>query len=561
MAQHRFSITPLIGVAIIATLMVTIVGFHLGNSLAHTLGQFSPLIGAIVGGFLILFCTSVPPARHEHIEPWLGLERWGWQIIGWGIVMWGVGESFWRYYVANGQSPFPSMADSGYTLFPLLVFIGLLLQPASDTKGRRIFLLLDSLIAMGSILSIGWFLLLGSLAQTPGEANLGKFLGLYYPISDIALLSCAAFLLLRGSNSRIYQTTARRLSLIAIVVGLLFFVGSDFNFNIQQNINTYVEATILDLGWPLGLMMIGIAAYLRRFLPPTSEQIIAERQKRGASRQTLELSQYIPYLLLCILFFVLLLNTLSNNAASQAIRPVLVGSTLVVTIMVVIRQILTLQENALLTRRQEEGLINLQNAYTRIEYQAEQITEHNHELEQGINHLKEVQARLANGDLGVRATLTKGTLLPLAISLNLMAERLMAQVKASTYTQRLAKALNDLAFSLERYRPGIAFDLPTSCNGIVEINRLLVALGQIGIIAPSTLSAFQEKNVPREAYPSPIEQFPAFPPVPPASKEKEKEQYRRSNYLPRTIRTEPLRGNERNPSGPTTPFPGSEQEK
>src|SRR6185437_6303788 len=188
-----------------------------------------------------------------------------------------------RYYIAMGEAPFPSTADIGYTLFPLLVFTGLLLQPSSESGSKRLLVLMDSLIAMGSILAIAWYLLLGSLAQAPGEANLAKFLGLYYPIADMALLSCVVFLLMRGQG-RTYEATARRFGLLVVGLGLCFFVASDFLFNIQNNAGTYVEATWVDLGWPLGMMTIGIAAFLRRYLPATPSYVIEERIERNHMR-------------------------------------------------------------------------------------------------------------------------------------------------------------------------------------------------------------------------------------------------------------------------------------
>src|SRR5207237_10747083 len=134
--------------------------------------------------------------------------------------------------------------------------------------------------------------LLGSLAQAPGEANLAKFLGIYYPVSDTALLSCVVFLLLRGQGS-IYKVRARRISLLVVGLGLCFFVTSDFIFNIQQNAGTYVEATWIDLGWPLGMMTIGVAAYLRRFLPATPAEVLEQRMEDYEDRHTFVLIRFI----------------------------------------------------------------------------------------------------------------------------------------------------------------------------------------------------------------------------------------------------------------------------
>lgn len=460
----------------LAIAMAVIVVFRLGDSnFVLRVGQFSPLTGAIIGGCLALYSVVSMWHRGEANEPWQGHERLGWALIGCGILMWGFGESFWRYYMSIGQSPFPSYADIGYFSFPVLVFSGLLLQPPSGGGRKRHFLLLDSLIAMGSILAIAWFLLLGSLAQAPGEANLAKFLGMYYPASDTALLSAVMFLLLRGQG-RPYQATARRVSLLVVGLGLCFFVFSDFLFNVQQNAGTYIEATWIDLGWPFGMMTIGIAAYLRRFLPMTPPEVIEQRLQQQSQQINFGPTQFIPYTLLTILLFTLTLNVLSTDSMQRAIRPVLLLATLSVVGLVVVRQLLTLRDNVQLARKQAQALMELAEANRHIEQQSTMIARHNEELEQGIEHLKDVQARLANGHLQTRARLSSGALLPLAASLNLMADRLMNLWKTNAYAQRMANAIGELSTAFEGHWNGRPLIIPDSCNDIVEIARLLRAL-------------------------------------------------------------------------------------
>ncbi len=458
----------------IAAAMIVIVVFHLGGTIALRVGQFSPLTGAFIGGVLTLGCTLAPIRKKEQVEPWLKFERAAWIAMGCGVLMWGIGESFWRHYISIGQQPFPSYADIGYSSLPPLVFLGLLLQPSPGTGNRRL-LLLDSLIAMGSILALAWYLLLGSLAQAPGEANLAKILGLYYPMADTALLSCVVFLLLRGQG-RIYLSTARRTGLLVVGVGLCFFVFSDFLFNVQNNAGTYVEATWIDLGWPLGLMTIGVAACLRRFLPTTPVEVIEERMALASERSVFGFSRFVPYILLSLLFLALTVNVLSSDSAQIAIRPVLLFATMGVVSLVVLRQLLTLWENAHLAARQAEALEDLEHANHRIAEQSRSIAQHSEELERGIVHLKHVQAQLANGNLRARAELTGGALLPLAGSLNLMAERLTRLGQMSVYTQRLLHSLGELSIALERAATGAPLVIPASCGEFVEINRLLVVM-------------------------------------------------------------------------------------
>jgi hypothetical protein len=479
----------------IAAGMIGIVVLHLGGVFALHVGQFSPLTGAFIGGLLTLYSAFAPRKIGERTDSWIGFEQLSWIMIGCGMLLWGAGESCWRYYVSIGQSPFPSIADVGYSSFPPLMFIGLLLLPRPDEQSRRAVLVLDSLISMGSILAIAWYLLLGSLAQAPGEASLAKFLGLYYPTSDTALLSCIIFLLLRGQG-RAYQSTARRISLLVLGLGLCFFIGSDFIFNVQQNAGTYVEATWIDLGWPLGMMTIGIAAYLRRFLPSTDEAIIQERMAAQDEYSRFRPTQFVPYGLLGILFLALTLDVLSRDSGQIALRPVLLFATLGVIALVVVRQIVTLQDNMHLAQRQAEALDNLALAKQRIEEQSLQIAEHNLELERGIEHLRDVQASMANGNLRARASLTSGALLPLAGSLNLMAERLMRLEQVALYGQRVLRALNDLSVAFERATTGVMFIVPESCRDLTEIQRLLVALHVKGAPAGNAGSAAQPTSSP-----------------------------------------------------------------
>ncbi len=491
--MYSLSRTLIKAVAWIAGVMTFIVVLHIGGPIALRVGQFSPLIGAFIGGGLTLYSALARRPRKDLTEQWIGAEQVSWLLIGFGILMWAVGDSCWRYYISMGETPFPSIADLGYSLFPVLAFAGLLLLPAPDAKSRRLLLLLDSLISMGSLLAIAWYLLLGNLAQAPGEASIAKFLGLYYPCSDAALLSCVIFLLLRGQG-RAYQSTARRVSLLLVGLGMCFFVTSDFLFNIQQNAGTYVEATWVDLGWPLGMMTIGIAAYVRRFLPATPEHIVQERMEMQLEMEGFSPLQLLPYVLLGVLFFVLTLDILASDAGQQALRPVLLFATLAVMVLVVARQLLMMRDNVRLAQRQAAALEDLAEANQRVEQQSLQIAKHNAELEQGIEHLKNIQASIANGNLQVRASLSSGALLPLAGSLNLMAERLSRLGQVSIYAQRLLKALHELSSAFERYMAGGPFVIPESCSDMIEINHLLVSMHMKGIAPQTTTNSAQQQR-------------------------------------------------------------------
>jgi hypothetical protein len=184
----------------------------------------------------------------------------------------------------------------------------------------------------------------------------------------------------------------------------------------------------------------------------------------------------------------LALNIISDDPGQLAIRPVLFFATIGVVTLVVARQIFTLWENSQLARQQAEALVNLSRANQRVAEQAQEIADHNAELERGIIHLKDTQAQLANGNLKARASLSSGMLLPLAGSLNLMAERLMRLGQMNAYTQRLMRALSDFCLAMERSPAGAPLIIPASCNEFTEINRIILSMQSKGglVALPAT---------------------------------------------------------------------------
>jgi PAS domain S-box-containing protein len=283
----------------IALLMIAIYGFHLGGPAVVRLGQYSLLAGALIGGLLALVSVNIPLGSEEAAEPWLSHERLAWILIGLSCIAEAIGEIFWRSYLAHGQYPFPSLADLGYS----------------------------------SAASI--------------SDPLAKFLTLYYPSSDIFLLTCVFLLLLR-SQEQASQARTRRLSLLLVGLGVCFYVPADFIFNILQNAGTYdlTYGHWTSLGWPLGMMTIGLAAYLRRFLPAPAAEVTEPRAGRPTQHVPFGLPQLIPYLLVGILFVILVLNTLSSEKGQVSIRPVLLFVTIGVVGLVIVRQVFTIRDNA-----------------------------------------------------------------------------------------------------------------------------------------------------------------------------------------------------------------------
>jgi hypothetical protein len=98
-------------------------------------------------------------------------------------------------------------------------------------------------------------------------------------------------------------------------------------------------------------------------------------------------------------------------------------------------------ERALLRASRAEELTQAQ---ARIEEQARLLAEQKGRLEQSVTLLQGVQQRIANGDLSARVPLSENDLLPLAVTFNVLAERLNREHQAAQAHRRLEEAIRYL---------------------------------------------------------------------------------------------------------------------
>jgi hypothetical protein len=197
--------------------------------------------------------------------------------------------------------------------------------------------------------------------------------------------------------------------------------------------------------------------------------VLEQRLKQSAKRFAFEPAQALPYLLVVGLFCILAFNVLAADSAQRSIRPVLVIATMLVVGLVLVRQILTILDNTQLLHKEKATLREMERLN-------QSITQRTALLEAGITHLKETQARLANGDVRTRASIPNGELWPLAVGLNLMADRMMRVERNLVQAQKLGKIVDDLSQALVRARSGKPFVLPPSALEFPEICSLLIAL-------------------------------------------------------------------------------------
>jgi hypothetical protein len=147
-------------------------------------------------------------------------------------------------------------------------------------------------------------------------------------------------------------------------------------------------------------------------------------------------------------------------------------------------------------------------ATQRIQEQA-QIAEHQrHRLRAGIAHLQQVHAAIARGQWDVRARVEEGELLPVAMSLNLLLDRLSRLTREQDQRTRLEHGALELTSALRRVRAGEPY-APPPYSG-TSLDGALVELAAIHATSASWFSGGQTRAAPRE-YPSAGEQDGSAP--------------------------------------------------
>jgi diguanylate cyclase (GGDEF)-like protein len=283
---------------------------------------FSDIIIGLAAAAAGLACMAA--ARRQ-----VGWPGRGWLLIGLGMLLWAVGEGIWTGYevVLGREVPFPSLADAGFLLMVPLTLVGMAAMLNFQRSALRT--LLDAFIVAGSLLFVSWPTVLEPTYQAGGQGLFARSIALAYPIGDIIVASMAFVLL--------SQTARHARGTLALAgAGMLGLAVADSGFAYLTVHEAYSSASIIDSGWFIGFLLIALAGLRTYHTGAASEQ-----------RHDAPLLVALPY--------VPLAAALVTATIIQVTRGTL-GTFLYVALMflvacVVLRQLVTLQENRTLTRR------------------------------------------------------------------------------------------------------------------------------------------------------------------------------------------------------------------
>ena len=187
-----------------------------------------------------------------------GRLRLSWLLVGGGAAAWAAGQAIWSYYeiVRGVPTPFPSLADAGYLLLPILALIGLLVRPSHAFMGRgRLRVGLDALLVLVSLFTVSWASAFGEVYRGAGDALASRLVSLAYPAGDVALLTVVVIVLA-------YAAAGRRAGLLWLGAGLAVFAVGDSGFAYLTATGSYSTGNLVDACWASGFLVMAWGAAL-----------------------------------------------------------------------------------------------------------------------------------------------------------------------------------------------------------------------------------------------------------------------------------------------------------
>lgn len=188
-----------------------------------------------------------------------GMSRriWPARLLALGGICWGLGQLVWTYYERVLQRPVPLVAWSDllfFAVYPLILLgiFGLPRQPL--TLPSLVRTLFEGLLIAVTAASYCWYFLLGPTLLLSTQPAAIKAITTLYPLCDLALLCALLWVGLRPGC----PVLGASLRLLLVGLGLIVVNNLTFQFLVLRD--AYATGMLMDIAWPLGYMLIGLAA-------------------------------------------------------------------------------------------------------------------------------------------------------------------------------------------------------------------------------------------------------------------------------------------------------------
>lgn len=283
-----------------------------------------------------------------------------WLFITLAFSFYAVGDILWAILeLGFHQNPFPSVADVFYLTFYPLFALGIYYLPRfSFTRRENLKIFLDMGIIIITVGLLFWTFLIVPTFSSP-ENSFANIVSVIYIIGDFLLF----FVLLRLLYSKFDEYMG---PVLLLSMGVLIMIITDSIYAFQTLQGTYISGGLLDTGWILSFVMVGLAA----FLQASNEKIDLKRFSRIIIWiQKSNLVSYLPFIWVLIAFTLLIWANDNPFIQNYDLIELTVGF---IIFLVIIRQIITFNENKNLLIIAEKEIESRKNAENKIKLSLEE---------------------------------------------------------------------------------------------------------------------------------------------------------------------------------------------
>ncbi len=309
-------------------------------------------------------------------------EARSWRLLSVAFLSYVIARTYWTIdnrFIYPNHVPFPTYPDLFFLLQYPFFFLALLLLPGAPPWGPRVRVVLDCLLLMGAASALSWYFLLAPIYLQSGEPLVGMLVNLAYPLWDLCLLFglTVALVYRRCSLDRAV------LSLLIVAVLCLVIADSGAAVVILFPQHFYATGHPSDLFWVAFYLLVPVtgvvAVRLLKSKPPGGATMQARAQARPPPQHS-DLKEAFRFLSPFAAAF-LASAAIGVRAIINPVRPMspLVPSLVIfgLLFLALVRQGLTLVENAQLRREREEASTRELAAHVR----EESVREANQQME------------------------------------------------------------------------------------------------------------------------------------------------------------------------------------
>ena len=151
-------------------------------------------------------------------------EARAWWMLSIALLSYALARTLWSVWdqiFYPDHAPFPSFPDIFFMLQYPFFFLAVILIPSGRSWESRVKLVLDGLLIMGAIAALFWYFLLAPLYVQSRVSPLGRFVNMYYPTADLAILFGLTITLVY------HQCKMQRTVMTLLIVSILCLVTAD----------------------------------------------------------------------------------------------------------------------------------------------------------------------------------------------------------------------------------------------------------------------------------------------------------------------------------------------